>query len=55
MVITAVTAFIVQRAITPLFTLAFEVCVFYIPASVLSILYLYKRRTAKMSRGRPSP
>jgi len=55
MVVTAATAFIVQRAITPLFTLAFEICVFYVPAIVLSIIYLQKRGEAKEARGSPSP
>jgi hypothetical protein len=55
MVVTAATAFIVQRVITPLFTLAFEICVFYVPALVLSIIYLQKRVAAKGARGRLSP
>jgi len=37
-------AFIAQRAITPIFTYAFEVCVFYVPTIVLSIIYLKKRQ-----------
>lgn len=55
MVVTAATAFFVQRAITPLFTYAFEICVFYIPTIVLSLIYLQKRGEAKEARGRPSP
>jgi uncharacterized membrane protein len=55
MVVTAATAFIIQRAITPLFTLAFEICVFYVPALVLSIIYLHKRGTVKEARGRRLP
>jgi len=55
MAIISSTAFIVQRAIIPLFTYAFEVCVFYIPTIVLSIIYLKKRRESKESRGLSEP
>jgi hypothetical protein len=47
MAIISSAAFIVQRAITPFFTYAFEVCVFYVPTFVLSIIYLKKRLESK--------
>jgi hypothetical protein len=50
MVIISTSAFIVQRAITPLFTYAFEVCVFYVPTIVLSIIYLKKRVKSNEAR-----
>ncbi|RLI38285.1 hypothetical protein DRO66_02110 [Candidatus Bathyarchaeota archaeon] len=43
-------AFIIQRAITPIFTYAFEVCVFYVPTIVLWIIYMKKRQESKEPR-----
>ena len=43
-------AFIAQRAITPIFTYAFEVCVFYVPTIVLWIIYMKKRQESKEPR-----
>jgi hypothetical protein len=51
MTVVSSTAFIVQRVITPLFNYAFEVCVFYIPTIVLSIIYLKKRVESNEARG----
>ena len=51
MAVVSSTAFIVQRAIIPLFTYAFEVCVFYVPTIVLLIIYLKTRLESKESRG----
>jgi hypothetical protein len=49
------TAFIVQRVIAPLFTYAFEVCVFYVPTIVLSIIYLKKRLESNEAKGASEP
>jgi hypothetical protein len=55
MAVISSTAFIVQRAMTPLFTYAFEVCVFYVPTIVLSIIYLKKRLESNKARGLSEP
>ena len=39
----AALVFLVQRLFGPVFEIAFEICVFYIPAVAIALLYLYFR------------
>lgn len=37
----AALVFLVQRFFGPLFEIAFEICIFYVPAVTIALLYLY--------------
>ncbi len=37
----AALVFLVQRVFGPMFDVAFEICVFYVPAVTIALLYLY--------------
>lgn len=41
----AALVFIVQRLFGPIFEVAFEICIFHIPAVTIALLYLYLDRT----------
>lgn len=37
----AALVFLVQRLLGPIFDVAFEICIFYVPAVTITLLYLY--------------
>jgi hypothetical protein len=37
----AALVFLVQRVFDPMFDVAFEICIFYVPAITIALLYLY--------------
>ncbi len=37
----AALAFLVQRVFGPIFEVIFEICIFYVPAVTITLLYLY--------------
>ncbi len=37
----AALVFLVQRLFGPIFEVAFEICIFYVPAVAIALLYLY--------------
>ena len=37
----AALVFLVQRLLGPMFDVAFEICIFYVPAVTITLLYLY--------------
>lgn len=43
-VLTAIFVFIIQRFVIRFFDVVFEICIFYVPALVSVMLYLYLRR-----------
>ena len=47
----AALVFLVQRLFGPIFEVAFEICIFYVPAVTITLLYLYfkTKLTAKTS------
>ena len=40
-VLLATFVFVVQRLFGPIFAVIFEICIFYIPAATITLLYLY--------------
>ncbi len=46
----AVLVFLVQRLFGPAFEVVFEICVFYIPAVAIALLYLYYRTRPSAKR-----
>jgi len=42
MAVVSSAAFLVQRFVLPLFNAAFEICVFYVPTTVLLAIYLWR-------------
>jgi hypothetical protein len=37
----AALVFLVQRLFSPIFEVVFEICIFYVPAATIALLYLY--------------
>jgi antibiotic biosynthesis monooxygenase (ABM) superfamily enzyme len=44
MLVIAAIVFLIQRFAGPVFDLVFEVCIFYVPAVVMVLLFLYFRQ-----------
>ena len=53
MVILALVVFVLQRFVVQTFDIIFEICIFYVPAGALVLLYLYFQKKLEKSSVKP--